>query len=116
MARNKQGRRIDDFGETASGHLEDADLMRRAEPVLERAQDAEIARAFALKGDDRIDHMLDDAGSGDLPVLGDMADENDGGARRLGVADQRLRRAAHLRHRAGDGIRRHRSTWSGWNR
>ena len=36
------------------------------------------------------------------PVLGDVADEDDSGAARLGVADQRLRGGAHL----GDGARR----------
>ncbi len=35
--------------------------------------------AFALEEDDGIDHVLDDARSGDLAVLRDMADEDDAG-------------------------------------
>ena len=45
--------------------------------------------------------MLDHARAGDLAVLGDMADQDHAGAGELGEADQRLRRAAHLGHRAG---------------
>ncbi len=44
-------------------------------------------------------------GSGDLPVLGDVADQDDGGAARLGEADQHLGGAAHLGDRAGRGLR-----------
>ena len=68
-------------------------------------------RAFALERDHRVDHMLDDARAGDLAVLGDMADQDDRRAARLGEADQRLRRAAHLLDRAGrqfDGVAPHR--------
>ena len=46
--------------------------------------------------------MLDDARPGDLPVFGDVADENDRCAARFRVADQRLGTSAHLR----DGARR----------
>ena len=61
-------------------------------------------RAFALERQHRVDHVLDHAGAGDLAVLGDVADQDDGRAGVLGVADERLRRAAHLGHRAGRGI------------
>ena len=60
--------------------------------------------AFAFEIEDGVDHVLDDARTGDLPVLGDVADEDHGGAGLLGVADQGLRRGAHLGHRAGRGI------------
>jgi hypothetical protein len=76
------------------------------EAVLDRAQDAELVRAFALEGEHRIDHVLDHARTGDLAVLGDMADQDHGRARALGEADQRLRARAHLRHRAGRGLDR----------
>ncbi len=36
--------------------------------------------AFALEREHRVDHVLDHAGAGDLAVLGDVADEDDGGA------------------------------------
>ena len=54
--------------------------------------------------------MLDHARAGDLPVLGDVADQHQRRAGFLGVANERLRRAAHLRHRAGravDGVAPH---------
>ena len=46
----------------------------------------------ALEGGDGVDHVLDHAGAGDLAVLGDVADEDDGRAGGLGEADQGLRR------------------------
>ncbi len=90
----------------AAGHLEYADLVGRAEAVLDRAQDAELMRAFAFEREHRIDHVLDHARAGDLAVLGDVADQDDGRARALGEADQRLRAGAHLRHGAGCGFDR----------
>ncbi len=63
-----------------------------------------MVAAFALEVEHRVNHVLDDARAGDLAILGDVADEDDRGARLLGVADQRLRRTAHLRNRAGSRI------------
>ena len=80
------------------------------------AQDAEVVAAFALEIEHGVDHVLDDARAGDLAFLGDVADQHDRRARRFGVADHRLRRGAHLRHRARRRIRRCRSTASGSNR
>ena len=88
---------IGDLGEAGAGHLEDADLVGRAEAILDRAQDAKVATALPFEGQHRVDHVLDDARPGDLPVLGDVADEDDDRAGGLGEADQRLRRATDLR-------------------
>ena len=63
-------------------------------------------RAVAFEREHRVDHVLDHARAGDLAVLGDVADQDDRGAGALGEADQRLRRAAHLRDRAGCGFNR----------
>ena len=60
--------------------------------------------AFTLEGNHRIDHVLHNPGAGDLPILGDMPDEDQAGPAGFCEADQRLRRAAHLRHRAGRGF------------
>ena len=68
------------------------------------------------KESDGVDHVLDDAGAGDLAVLGDVADQDHAGAGGLGVADERLRRSAHLRDGSRRGVGARRSTWSGWNR
>ncbi len=65
-----------------------------------------MMRAFALERQHRIDHVLDDARSGDLAVFGDMTDKDDGGTGALGEADQHLRGAAHLRHRTRCGLDR----------
>jgi hypothetical protein len=61
-------------------------------------------RAFALEREHRVDHVLDHARAGDLAVLGDMPDQDHGGAGTLGEADQVLRRATHLRDGAGRGV------------
>src|SRR5499426_1893171 len=65
-------------------HLEHADFVGRAETVLDRAQDAELVRALALEGQDRVHHVLDDARAGDGPFLGDVTDQYHGSARALG--------------------------------
>ena len=93
-------------------------ISRRPSPVIsntpissvgpkrffDRAQDAELVRAFALEREHGVDHVLDHARAGDLAVLGDVADQDDGRARALGEADQRLRAGAHLGDGAGRGL------------
>ena len=92
----EQRRGIGDFGQAGIGHLEDADLVGRAEAVLDRAQDAELMAALALEIEHGVDHVLEHARAGDMPFLGDMADQDDAEAAPLGEADQLLRRGAHL--------------------
>ena len=57
-------------------HLEDADLVGRAEPVLDAAQDAVLVVPVALQVEHGVDHVLQHARSGDRAFLGDMADEH----------------------------------------
>src|SRR5262249_869434 len=95
---------VGDLAQPAPRHLEHADLVGRPETVLDRAQDAELVRAFAFEGEYRVDHMFYHAGPGDLTVFGDVADEDHGRTRALGEADQRLRARAHLRDRARSGL------------
>ena len=97
---------VGDLAQAFRRHLEHADLVGGAEAVLGRAQDAEGVAAVALEVEHGVDHVLDHLGAGDLPVLGDVADEHEGGALRLGVADERLRGGAHLADRAGRGLER----------
>ena len=95
--------RDDGFGdlrEAAASHFEHPDLIGRAEAVFRRAQKAEGVRAVALERKDRVDHVLDDAGSGDLAVLGDVPDDQQRRAARLGEPDQGLGGAANLTDRA----------------
>ena len=61
----EQRRGIGDVGQAAVGHLEHADLVGRAEAVLDRAQDAELMAALALEVEHRVDHVLEHAGAGD---------------------------------------------------
>jgi hypothetical protein len=46
----EQFRGIGDLAQSKPGHLEHADFIGRAEAVLDRAQDAELLRAFAFEG------------------------------------------------------------------
>ena len=98
------------------GHLEDADLVGRAEAVLHRAQDAELMAALAFEIEHRIDQMLDRLGPGDLAVLGDVADQ-DHAPRRTpwhSAPDRTTRCAPGRWCRAPLPARW--SRWSGWNR
>ena len=102
----EQGRGVGDLRQAAVGHLEHADLVGRAEAVLDGAQDAELVAALALEVEHGVDHVLEHARAGDGAVLGDVADQQDGDAAALGERDQRLRRGAHLGDRAGRAVDR----------
>ena len=92
----EQGGRVGDLVQAAVGHLEHADLVGRAEAVLDRAQDAELVAALALEIEHGVDHVLEHARAGDQAFLGDVADQHDREAAPLGEADQLGRAAAHL--------------------
>ena len=62
--------------------------------------------AVPFEREDRVDHVLDDAGTGDLAILGDMPDDQERRSARLGEADQRLSRASDLAYRARRGFDR----------
>src|SRR5690606_15242914 len=92
---------VRDLPQPLSGHLEHADLVGGAEPVLDSSQDTERVAAVPLEVEDRVDHVLDHLGSGDLALFGDMADEHQCAALRFGEANQRLRCGANLAYGAG---------------
>ena len=73
-----------DLDEAAVAHLEDADLVRRAEAVLQRAQRAVGALALALELQHAVDEVLEHARAGERALLGHVADEQHGGAAALG--------------------------------
>ena len=56
-------------------HLEYADLVGRAEPVLHGAQNAELMSALAFEIEHRVDHMLDNPRTSDLAFFGDMPNQ-----------------------------------------
>src|SRR3546814_3064801 len=66
---------VGDLLQPCVGHLEDADLVGRAEAVLHRPQDAEVVAAVALEGEHGVDHVLQHLGAGNEPLLGHVADE-----------------------------------------
>ena len=86
--------------EPGAGHLEDADLVRRAEAVLRRAQDPVRAVAVALELEHAVDEVLEHARAGDGAVLRHVADEEDRDAVLLRDAQEARGRLAHLRDRA----------------
>ncbi len=98
----KQGRWVCDFLEPGVGHLEDADFVGRAEPVLDGAENPELMAALAFEVEHRVDHVLEDARAGDQAFLGDVADKQENEAAALRQPDQFLSRRANL----GDGARR----------
>ncbi len=61
-------------------------------------------RAFALEREHCIDHMFDNTRTCNLPVLGDMANQDDCGTSFLRKADQGLGASPHLRDRPRCGI------------
>ena len=71
----EQRRRIGHRLQAVLLHLEDADLVGRAEAVLHRAQDAEGVAAVALEVEHGVDHVLEHARPGEGAFLGDVADE-----------------------------------------
>ena len=73
-------------------HLEDADVVRRAEAVLQRAQRPVRALALALELQHAVDEVLEHARAGERALLRDVPDEQDRGARALGdLGDPRSR-------------------------
>ena len=66
------------------GQVEAADLVGRAEAVLDRTHEAQPRVPVALELDDDVDEVLEDPGPGDRAVLGHVADEEHGDASRLG--------------------------------
>ena len=76
LAAPEQLRRVGDADEARAGHLEDAELVRRAEAVLRRAQDAVGAVAVALELEHAVDEVLEHARARDGAVLRHVADED----------------------------------------
>src|SRR3954462_8201745 len=67
--------RVLDLHEAGGLHLEYADVVGRAEAVLQRAQRAIRALALALELEHAIDQMLEHARAGQRALLRDVADE-----------------------------------------
>ena len=105
--------------EPVAGHLEDAELVGRAEAVLRRAQDAMRVVAVALELEHAVDEVLEHPRACDGAVLRDVADEDRRDARLLRrrggrrpaasrTCADRARRGADARRRRASGPSRSR--------
>ena len=104
MIGEEGARRIGDLEQARLGHLEHADLVGRAEPVLRRAQQPHRGVALALEIDDRVDEVLERLGPGDRAVLGHVADEDHGDPVALGEVHQAQGRFADLADAPGRAV------------
>ena len=102
----KKARRVEHLAQPAVAHLEDADLVRGAEAVLHGAQDPEIAGVLAFEIQHRVDHVLENARTGERPVLGDVSHEEDRDLQALGDGDELGGDLAHLADAARRGLQR----------
>ena len=100
-AREEQGGRVADFGQSLPFHRKDPDLIHRTEAVLDRAQDAVLVAALPLESHDHVDHVFQHARASNAAILGHVADQHQRRAAFLGIADQFEGRGADLADRAG---------------
>ena len=94
---------VGDAGQAGLGHLEQPELTRGSEPVLRGPQQPQGVVALSLEREDGVDDVLEHTGSGEGPVLGDMADQQGGNGRRLGHLQQLRGALADLGDRPGRG-------------
>ena len=104
-AREKNSRRVPDLLQSARAHGEEAQLVHRAEAVLGGTHDAIAAAGFAFEIQHGVHQVLEQARACDHALLGQVADNDDGGAARLGVAHQLRGALAQLRHCPGPRAR-----------
>ena len=94
---------IRDADEPDARHLEDAELVRRSEPVLHGPQDTMCVVAVALELKDAVDEVLEHPRPRDRPVLRHVTHEDRRDSLLLGDAKQSAGRLPHLPDRAGSG-------------
>ena len=82
-------------------HLEDAELVRRAEPVLRRAQDAVLVVAVALELEDAVDEVLETRGPATAPSFVTWPTRTVATPASFATRSRQPRRLAHLGDRAG---------------
>ncbi len=97
-------RRVGDVLDSVVVQHETPDLVGRAESVLDPADHPQRAVAVAFEMQHHVDEMFQRARSGDGPVLGDVADEDQRDAVGLRGGGQRGGDRAHLRDAAGDAV------------
>src|SRR5205814_10673413 len=93
--------RLGNAHEAGAGHLEATELVRRADAVLDGAEDPVLAVAVALELEHAVDQVLEDTRARDGAVLRDVAHQEDGDAVLLGDTQKPAGGLADLRNRAG---------------
>ena len=93
-----------DFGHAFAGHLEAADLVGRAETVLDRADEPQRRVPVTLDVCHDVDEVLEEARACDRAVFGDVADDDDRHASCLGDADEGRRNFTDLARLAGERV------------
>ena len=91
-------------------HLEHADVVRRAEAVLQGPQRAVGALALALELEHAVDQVLEHPRAGQRALLGDVADEQHRDRARLGQPRDAVGDLAHLADRSAAPVRS--AAWS----
>ena len=107
----EHARGVGDLAQSGVAHLEDADLVGRAEAVLGRAEDPEGVEALALQVEHRVDDVLEHARPGDRALLGHVPDEEDRDVVALRDLEEARGALAELRDaasRGADRVRAHR--------
>ena len=92
----KRARGIRDLDQPARAHLEHADVVGRAEAVLERPQRPVRALALALELQHAVDEVLEHARAGQRALLGHVADEQHRDPARLRQPRDPVGDLAHL--------------------
>jgi hypothetical protein len=103
MLAQEDGARVGHALQAALGHGEHADLVDRAEAVLDGAHQAKGRMRFAFEVQHRVHHVLEHARARERALFRDVAHQHHGRAAGLGKAREVGRAFAHLRHRAGGG-------------
>jgi len=92
---------VGDGTKAGAGHLEHTELAHRAEAVLDGADDTMRVMTLALEVEDGVHDVLERLRSGEVAVLGHVADEDGRDVLTLGGKQELRRRLAHLPHAAG---------------
>ena len=100
VLRQEQRRRIVDAAQAAVGHREYPELVHRAEPILDRADDAKAGMRIAFEIQHGVDDVLEHPRSGDRAFLGHVPDQDDGDALLFRYPRELRRAFANLRDAA----------------
>ena len=93
--------RLGHADKTGAGHLEEAELVRRSEPVLGRPKDAVGVVAVALELEHAVDQVLEHARARDRAVLRDVPDQESRDLQLLRDSEEPSRGFTDLGHGPG---------------